>query len=304
MKHTKKTAGKLLLSLLLLYLWATPVHSQNYTTLTYYEKDSLNLKLDLFLPPATQDEALIPLVIFVHGGGFAVGNRKSDHSFCKYMAKQGIAAASIDYTLYMKDKNFSCKGITSEKIKAIQIAANQLWLATYFLSDRSQEYNIDTSKIFIAGSSAGAETVLHAAFWDKKQMALFEADKLSSSSCKYAGVIAGAGAIMDLNLITGMNKIPVMMFHGTADKLVPYGTAAHHFCPPDATGWLMFFGSYAIYKHIVALGGTVSLITYKGGTHDCAGAHFNHNQKPVYNFIKKVLQDTQFQNHTIHNSKK
>ncbi|MDO1499037.1 alpha/beta hydrolase fold domain-containing protein [Winogradskyella maritima] len=62
----------------------------------------------------------------------------------------------------------------SEKVKAIQIASSQLWQATAFLREKSSELNLDSTKIFIAGSSAGAETVMHAAYWNRNQMQLYE----------------------------------------------------------------------------------------------------------------------------------
>jgi hypothetical protein len=57
------------------------------------------------------------LVIFVHGGGFSGGTRDGGYAFCKYMAQNGYAAATITYTLYMKNKKFSCDGFYQKKSK-------------------------------------------------------------------------------------------------------------------------------------------------------------------------------------------
>lgn len=110
-----------------------------------------------------------------------------------------------------------------------------------------------------------------------------------SPSFKYAGVIAGAGAIMDLNLITEKNMIPTKLFHGNADVLVPYGTASHHYCPPNSSGWLMFFGSKSIAQHLGGLNGTFELTTFQDGGHAYAGAYFYQNQQPIADFISKVI---------------
>lgn len=268
--------------------------AQDYRTLTYYEDDSLKLELDLFLPDSLSTTKT-PLVIYVHGGGFSSGNRGGGHNLAKFLTQENIAVASISYTLYMKDKDFGCDGDLSEKIKAIQIASNQLWLSTAYLIENEVQYNIDTAQIFIAGSSAGAEAVLHAAFWDRELMNLYDINL--PDKFKYAGVISGAGAIMDLNLITKESLVPVMMFHGDSDPVVPYVTASHHFCPTNASGWLMLFGSKSIYGHISDLGGAVSLITYTGGNHSAAGAHFYQDQQTVYDFIKQVTLGGNFQNH-------
>lgn len=270
---------------------ASIVNAQDFQTHNYFVNDSISLDLDLFLPVQNSSKKT-PLVIFVHGGGFKNGNRKGGHNLAKYLITQNIACASITYTLYMKDKSFSCDGILSEKIKAIQIAVSQLWNATAFLIGQSDHINIDTTQIFIAGSSAGAEAVLHAGYWDRNQMQQF--DRKLSGAFKYAGIISGAGAIMDLNLITKENAIPTMLFHGDADPLVPYGTAAHHFCPPNSSGWLMLFGSHSIATHLQKLNGTCQLTTFEGGKHSFAGAYFYQNQQHVSDFISNVLSGEKF----------
>ena len=268
--------------------------AQDFQTLNYYEDDSIKLELDLFLPESNAN-AKVPLVIYAHGGGFSTGNRTGGHNLGKFLKEQNIAVASISYTLYMKDKSFSCDGELTEKIKAIQLASNQLWLSTEFFLNNQDKYNIDPAQLFLAGSSAGAEAVLHAVFWDREIMSLYDINL--PEKFKYSGVISGAGAIMDLNLITQDSLIPVMMFHGDSDPVVPYATAAHHYCSTDASGWLMLFGSKSIYNHIMDLIGTVSLITYIEGTHSAAGAHFYQKQQPVYDFINQVIQGEVFQNH-------
>ncbi|MFH0758650.1 MAG: alpha/beta hydrolase [Bacteroidota bacterium] len=272
-------------------LIATLVQGQDFQTCTYFENDTISLDLDLFLPDLGPVQNT-PLVIYVHGGGFSQGDKGGGHELAKYLAGQGIACASITYTLYMKGKSFGCDGILSEKIRAIQIAASQLWHATSFLTGQSDRLHIDTTRIFIAGSSAGAETVLHAAYWDRDRMQLF--GRALSPGFRYAGVISGAGAIMDLNLINPGNMVPTMLFHGDADPLVPYDVASHHYCPPDAPGWLMLFGSHAIARHLQDLGGSCQLITFPGGNHSYAGAFFYQDQQPVGDFIKRVLSGEKF----------
>ncbi len=207
---------RLLMASFLLTPMAT---AQEFQTLTYFKNDSISLDLDLFIPE-NEPSLNTPLLIYVHGGGFANGTRTRGHNLATFLIGQNIACASISYTLYMKDKSFGCDGILTEKIKAIQIAVSQLWHATAYLIEQSDQIHINPSQIFLAGSSAGAETVLHAVYWNRKQMQLYEPKLVPEF--RYAGVIVGAGAIMDLNLITQENKIPLMAFHGDADPTVPF----------------------------------------------------------------------------------
>ena len=293
MKMTKYTCKFLLPALLFLpfLLLAQVKPNQPSHTLSYFSNDSISLELDLFLPEQGSVEP-VPLLLFVHGGGFSGGDRFGVYDLAKVLTDRGVACAAISYTLYMEDKSFGCDGILSEKVRAIQIAASQLWHATAFMMGQSERFHIDTTMIFIAGSSAGAETVLHAAHWDRKQMQVF--DPALSTDFKYAGLISGAGAIMDLNLITRDNMIPTFVFHGDADDLVPYGVAAHHYCPPNSSGWLMLFGSHAVAQHMQELGGTCQLTSFIGGDHSFAGAYFYQDQQPVADFIDRVLSGESF----------
>lgn len=268
--------------------------AQEFKSYTYFENDSISLKLDLFIP-VSKIEQKTPLLIYVHGGGFKNGDRANGHDLAKHLVLHNIACASISYTPHMKDQSFSCDGELSEKIKAIQIAASQLWHATDYLIEKSNDINIDSSQIFLGGSSAGAETVLHAAYWNREEMQLYS-NKLFPEF-KYAGIVSGAGAIMDLNLITQENKIPLMAFHGNADPLVPYGTAAHHFCSPNSSGWLMLFGSHSITQHLNNIDGTYELITFNGGGHSFSGYYIDQNQQPIVEFINKVLDGENFKLH-------
>jgi poly(3-hydroxybutyrate) depolymerase len=273
-----------------------------FRTLTYYEKDSVKLQLDLFVPkpkPNTGTPAQLkrPLLIYVHGGGFAAGDRSESHRLGQLLAGEDVVVATIDYTLLPPGKSFGCNGQLADKVRAIQVAASQTWLATAFFLRQTEAMGIDSTQIFLAGASAGAETVLHAAFWDRSIMSLY--GRRLPPTFRYAGVISGAGAIMDLNLIRVDNQIPVMLFHGTDDPLVPYGTASHHFCPPNASGWLMLFGAKSIYEHLVRLNGHSHLLTYCGAGHDIAGRHFGGDYQPVLAFIREVIAGTKTRYHRI-----
>ncbi|NMH27626.1 alpha/beta hydrolase [Flavobacterium silvaticum] len=284
---------KLFLGLLFVALSAS---AQKQQTLTYFANDTLKLELDLFLPEKMPKEP-IPLIIHVHGGGFSGGERQSGYDFCKYLAQNGYAAATISYTLYMKNKKFSCDGQLTEKVKAFQFGANDIWLATSYFLKNKDKFGIDASKIFVSGISAGAEALLHAAYWDRKSMSLYPNNL--PDTFKYAGLISGAGAIMDLNLITQDNLVPMLLYHGNGDKTVPYATAAHHYCPPGSSGWLMLFGSYSIFGRIGELEGSGALYTYCGGGHEYSGFVIEKEPQRILAFMNKVLSGERLMTHDI-----
>jgi hypothetical protein len=191
----------------------------------------------------------------------------------------------------MKGKSFGCNQPTPNKINAFLQAGYDLSRATRYLIQNSERFGIDTTKIIIMGSSAGAETVLHAAYWDavKKD----KDETFLSNEFKYAGVIGMAGAVTTLDLITKENAIPTQLFHGTCDKLVPYESAAHHYCSVESPGFLILHGSYSIYNHLVELKKPCYLITTCNGGHELAGDPMAINVKEIIDFIYHDVLNSQ-----------
>jgi acetyl esterase/lipase len=286
---------------ILLFVLGSNLAAQEYSfeTHEFMNDDSTSMDLDLFLPASSEVNS--PLVLFLHGGGFSNGTRKNGHPFCQFLADSGIASATISYSLYMKGKDFSCEGLLSEKIKAIQIAAYQARLATSWLIRNAEEFGIDTTKIYLSGSSAGAEASLQAAYWDTATRNFFP-DTLASHF-KYAGVISGAGALLDINMINEETKIPSLCFHGTCDPLVPYDVAPHHYCSQISSGYMMMFGGFAIHKKLNELNESTQLVTYCGEGHEHAGSPFNGNGKfQVLDFLNSVSNGEYFNIHRVYNN--
>lgn len=283
----------ILFGFLFLNAWS---QEYNYNTFTYLAEDSVILELDYFQPDSAADNA--PLVIFLHGGGFSGGDRTHGHPFCQALADHGIHAATISYTLYMKGKSFSCDGLLQEKIRAIQLAAYQSHLATRWFLDKARLFGFDTAGIFLAGSSAGAEAVLQSVYWNHSKENFYP-DTLPANF-SYAGVISGAGALLDINMINETNMIPTLCYHGTCDPLVPYHIAPHHYCSQIATGYMMMFGGLAIHERLVALNGSSHLVTFCGGGHEHSGTPFNEEEiNTVTAFIHRSLRGDTFQIHKI-----
>ncbi len=275
--------------------------TKDYQTFTYFQDDSTELLLDLFI--SNSADTIAPLVIFMHGGGFSGGNRSYGREFCRFLSENGIHAATISYTLYMKNKNFSCDGILTEKIKAIQMAAYQGRIATQWFIEHADSLRIDTTLIFLAGSSAGAEAVLQAAFWDTTAVNFFP-DTLSPSFV-YAGLISGAGALIDINMINECNSIPTILFHGTCDPLVPYYIGPHHYCSQIASGYMMMFGSLAIHEKQESLNQSSQLMSYCNEGHEHAATGFGTPGKfEVLDFIQKIISGEHFYIHRIFKNSK
>lgn len=248
------------------------------TTHTYHvfdKKDSLNL--DFYRPKGFKEK--LPLLLYVHGGGFSGGQR--DHpntvAFANKIAERGYAVASISYRLIMKKLGFSCDTKTEDKINAFDTAAEDVSLAVKHILDNDSIYNIDTNKIIISGSSAGAETVLHLQY--------VLDNTILPTDFKFAGVIGFAGAIINRDNINTKTAIPTLLFHGTNDNLVPYNIAAHHYCNPGSEGYMMLYGSRAIADRLKGLGKSYYLFSINGGTHSWSGVPLSRCVTEVIDFM-------------------
>ena len=233
-----------------------------------------------------------PLLIFVHGGGFAGGSRDSQDvvAFCEKVADKNIVVASVSYELRMKGRGFGCDIPASEKVDTFRKAGEDVAMATNFLLKRSEDIGFDPDDVIIAGSSAGAETVLHLAFWDEVGAEILPA------GFRYSGVISFAGAIKDPDLITEANIIPAMLVHGTCDQLVPYGSKPHHFCNPEDNGYLILHGSGSIDARYNELRAKSMLYSICGGNHDWASIPMKNMTEEVVSFIRDKDKD----NHSTH----
>lgn len=255
-------------------------------TFTYAFKDGQQLDLDVYTP-AFDNLQNRPLIFHVHGGGFSTGKRNEPgiQQFCKKLAHYGYVAASISYRLTRKgtDTAFGCDCPAIDKRNTFNEAVEDLQDATFFMIKNLQKFGIDPQKIIISGSSAGAETVLNAAYQPPYCYGL------DSGPVSYAGVISLAGAVPDTSRIYKESAIPSLLFHGTCDNLVPYASASHHYCKESQAGYLILHGSYTIAGKLKKLGTPYWLYTYCNAAHEIANkpmtANFNEIIDFCYSFV-------------------
>ena len=253
---------KLLFSFLVsALLFVSSVRSQvKQETVTYAD----TLGMDIFWQASANNP--LPVLIYVHGGGFSGGVRDSKRNieFCKYFAERGWLVATISYHLTQKGIGFGCEVPVQNKINTFRSASNNIHQAVAYLMKNKQGL-VNPDKIVLSGSSAGAEAILHAAYWKETLKDILPAD------FSYAGLISMAGAVIDLNWINEKTAIPSQFFHGTCDPLVPFGNASHHYCPADNSGFMMLYGPEPIVERMDQLNVPYYLVADCGGGHEWAG---------------------------------
>lgn len=106
-----------------------------------YANASAAQKLDLYLPSA--QAAPFPLLVMIHGGGFAVGSRTMvSAAIVKAFLAKGFAVASVDYRLSGE--------------APFPAAVQDVFSALGFIKEHAADWHIDPDKIVVYGESAGA----------------------------------------------------------------------------------------------------------------------------------------------------
>jgi acetyl esterase/lipase len=109
-------------------------------TLTYAVRDGRELVLDLYTP-ATAPATRLPVIVFLHGGGWSGGTRTTGPDFRRFFAADGFAMVSIEYRL----------------TPAITFPSNveDVKTAVRWLRANADAHRLDAGRICLWGTSAG-----------------------------------------------------------------------------------------------------------------------------------------------------
>ncbi len=243
--------------------------AQNMKTYQYAEHDTLQLYLDFYTPKHVHDSTIC--VVYVFGGGFIGGHRDGEFEkgYFKQLVDEGFMVAAIDYRLGLKGaKNLSITN--SEPLEnAINMATEDAILAIAYLLDHAAELKVNKDWIMMVGSSAGAITSLQV---DYALCNNFLNSSILPADFRLAGVVSYAGAIFSHEgkvKYRNHEPAPTMMYHGMADRLVPYKQISFFsigFYGTDALvkqfekyDYPYFARRFEGYGHSVAIGGPLTV---------------------------------------------
>ncbi|KAG1735186.1 Alpha/Beta hydrolase protein [Suillus lakei] len=133
-------------------------------TFAYKEVDGIRVLLDVYLPPDDVDQQFIqqviqyhPAVVYFHGGGLAVGNRRSWFPtwLKSRLSAHGIIFISADYRLIPPGTGYDVLADVKDAIAFVAGDLNvQLDQKQAGLSSSSR-FRVDPTSIGVAGTSAG-----------------------------------------------------------------------------------------------------------------------------------------------------
>lgn len=122
-------------------------YAVNVKTLTYASPGGKDLVLDLYLPQGTQ--ARLPIIVFVHGGGWSGGTTTTGPDLKRFFAQEDFAMASIEYRL--------TPSITFPS------NAEDVKTAIRWLRANADRYRLNPDRIGLWGTSAGGHLAAIAA---------------------------------------------------------------------------------------------------------------------------------------------
>lgn len=258
------------------------------TTYTYAIKGLDTLKMDVYTPKKIKNNDSVPVMIWMHGGGFVGGARNypSEVKLGEMAAEKGYLAVFISYRLTRKGQatGFGCDCPKADKLSTFKSATIDFLDAAKFIIDNKKLLGADVSKIIAGGSSAGAEGMLNAVYMRE----YFVDDLKKYNDVKFAGVFSLAGAMVNADYVTKENALPSVFFHGTADAIVPFASAPHHMCKPEKKGYIMLDGSATIVDRLLELQMPYYFYKVIGGKHELSSIPFSQLEN-VFSFFNRTI---------------
>jgi acetyl esterase/lipase len=281
---------------------------QNYSGLTYatYEDaagQTQDLKLELLVPASA---APVPVVIWIHGGGWFNGSRLPIPTYVSDLCAKGYAVASIDYRL-------SGTAIWPAQIQDSKGAVR--WLRAH-----AATYNLDPDRFAAWGGSAGAHLAsMLGTTGDEEVVTIgnFTADLEGAIggntgySSRVQAVVSwyGYGDFLQMNFYPSTqnhdtNGSPESRLVGDWIQKVPERTATASpitFASPDDPPFLVMHGtlddlvpfnqSELLVDALRRNGGRVTWLPVQNAGHGNPAFNTTASNQTVYDFLKAVLLD-------------
>ena len=205
--------------------------SINYVTENYLTSGSRSTEIGIAIAKKNmKSEEPLPVVVFIHGGGWRSGDKDQSIWQCFRYASDGFVGITISYRLIDEAPLPQC----IEDVKT----------AIRYIKSLATDYPIDTDNIGVWGYSAGAHLALMAGLdtnTDSFNSGLYKefngavkciaaiaaptdfSNKRNGSqilSKDQGSDVAFKSKISPLTYINP-NQVPVLMIHGTNDRIVP-----------------------------------------------------------------------------------
>ncbi len=133
-----------------LYIKDDDYHQAETHVVVFKKYPSYELKLAIDLPKDRKDGGKLPFIVWIHGGGWHMGDFNGHSLHSRYLAGNGIAGVRISYSLLTQGATFA------DTWADIQDALE-------YVRSHADEYGLDPDRFGFAGHSAGGHLAAYAA---------------------------------------------------------------------------------------------------------------------------------------------
>ena len=275
------------------------LYGGNYNPNIWGQNEWQDLYMNIY-EPVDDDIENRPLVFFIFGGSFVAGSKTNGDivELCTRYAKMGYVAAAIDYRL-TGDLIWSPNSETAYRATAKGMHDLKGAIRFFRMNDEtSNDYRIDSDRIYAGGVSAGGIVAVNAAYLDLESEIpasltdyIAENGGLEGNSgndgydSHFHGVINLCGAVGDYNWIVA-GDIPIVNIHGDEDTVVPYGDGLITLFNLN----MQVYGSYVINETMLSLGNSSDLYTFEGYDHNPFNES-NANMDITVEFTRDFMYD-------------
>ncbi|WP_028509483.1 alpha/beta hydrolase [Ruminococcus sp. NK3A76] len=120
----------------------------------YMNRHEVALGMDIY-KPVMPETAEMPVIVTLYGGGLVQGDRKSSRPYARELASRGYLVFAIEYRLVPK---VNCTEQFDDVCAGLDLVGRKLI-----------DFNVDFSRLFLTGSSAGAFLALYVAAMKKSE---------------------------------------------------------------------------------------------------------------------------------------
>jgi len=223
-----------------------------------------DLYLDLYTPGRLDTRRLRPAVVLLHGGYFTSGRRDGDSipQLAMLLAQRGYVVASIDYR-QIPVSQISMDLVTKTPDKAIRIVSmvqEDARAAVRFLHKMAQDWRIDVNRIVLGGDSAGAIAALYYGYVQGASeghsgnegypsnisaVMAISGTLRGDAYCSYVdhnmkaqNCLITAPPAPDLVKEISAGDVPLLLWHGRQDRVIPVSNAVANLERAQAVGVL------------------------------------------------------------------
>jgi acetyl esterase/lipase len=230
------------------------------TSVVYKRASGVELKLWVFSPTDREASSARPAIVFFGGGGWTTQNPAQFSPQARYFATKGLVAVVADYRVRSVNQTTPYESVADAKS------------AVRWLRENATELHIDPTRLAAGGGSAGGHIALTAALLDAfdepgengsvsskpNALVLFNPvpntapDPQAGLSPQQQAIVAWLGSrAREISPIDhlGKNLPPTIIFHGKADRAVPF-SEVEAFC-----------------HKAVGLGNRCELVAFEGASH-------------------------------------